>query len=76
MESGNALLIVLMTAASKSTFIIFGDQKEHQLFSKDDNILFLFYPVEVLTLYMCMYFSCDMLLRSSFKLYNWANCLG
>jgi hypothetical protein len=28
-----ALLIAPMIAASKSTFIIFGDQKEHQLFS-------------------------------------------
>jgi hypothetical protein len=52
MEPGNALLIALMTAASKSTFIIFGDQKEHQLFRKDDNVLFLFNPVEVLTVYM------------------------
>lgn len=31
----------------KMAFIIFGDQEEHQIFSKDDNIFFLFYPVEV-----------------------------
>jgi hypothetical protein len=33
MEFGKTLFIALLTAASKSNFIIFGDQKEHQLFS-------------------------------------------
>ena len=34
MESGKTLFIALTTAASKSAFIIFGDQKEHQFFGR------------------------------------------
>ena len=33
-ESGKTLFIALTTAASKSSFIIFGDQKEHQFFGR------------------------------------------
>jgi len=47
-EHGKTLLIELMTTVSKSTFIIFDDQRENQLFSRDDSMLFLLYPVEVL----------------------------
>ena len=76
--SGNTLFVTLVTAASKSTHIIFGDNKGHQFFSRVNKQCYVasFLSRKSATRIGYTQFSCDVLPRSTFELYNWANCLG
>jgi len=58
LESESALFISLTTAASKPSFLILCDRQERRFFSRVSNndMLFLFYPVKVLTEpYICTF---------------------